>query len=291
LSSGTVTIVICTCNRPDQLRKCLEAVSRLDPGPTGVLVVDNTAGHELTRAAALEFGARYITEPLPGLSRARNRGLAESSTQFVAFLDDDAEPLASWLGLLLAPFADPRVASVTGDTYDSESASASSAGKPTRFLSSNDPLWFEIANFGGLGYGTNMALRKTYCGHHLFDERLGRGAPLWIAEESHAFASLVARGYSAAHVPQAIVIHPSKPRDIQREASTSFAYWLLLFADFPDQRMNLLRFLRRRLRREKLPWPRDPQEPGEVISSGWRVHLKAGITGALLYFHNRKHRA
>ena len=36
-----------------------------------------------------------------------------------------------------------------------------------------------------------MALRKKAClGRKIFDERLGRGAPLWIAaEESHAFAS------------------------------------------------------------------------------------------------------
>jgi O-antigen biosynthesis protein len=288
-SSPTVTIVICTRNRPDQLRNCLQAVSNLEPAPTEVLVVDNTSGEPEIKAAALALGARYTIESVPGLSRARNRGLAESNSDVVAFLDDDATPVKNWLALLLAPFADPQVACVTGDTYDSVTASASSTGKPTRFLGSRDPLWFEIANFGGLGYGTNMALRKSSAGPQIFDHRLGRGTPLWIAEESYAFAALIARGYRAAHVPPAIVIHPSKPRDIQREASTSFAYWLLLFFDFPGHRMDLLRFLFRRLLRKKLPWPRDPQEPGEVITSGWRIYVKAGFAGTLLYLRNRKH--
>jgi hypothetical protein len=215
--------------------------------------------------------------------------LLENDTAFVAFLDDDAEPSAQWLAHLLAPFAESAVASVTGDTWEGAPSAVPNSEKPTRFLSNKDPLWFEIASFGGLGYGTNMALRKSACdGLKVFDERLGRGAPLRIAEESHAFASLLARGYRAAHVPAAIVTHPGKPRDIEQEATTSFAYWLLLFFEFPGHRLDLLKFLIRRLQRKTLAWPRDPREPGEVINSGWRVHLKAGLAGALLYFRSRK---
>ncbi len=287
----TVSIVICTCNRPDDLRNCLEAISRLDPGPGEVLVVDNTPGDPGTKSAAIRFGARYIVEPAPGLSRARNRGLAESHSEFVAFLDDDAVPDVRWLDRLLEPFEDPEVASVTGETRFAESASTQGAEKPTRYLSNKNRLWFEMANFGGLGYGTNMALRKAVCnGWTVFDERLGRGTPLWTAEESHAFATLVERGYRAAHVPAAVVIHPLKTRDIEREASTAFAYWLLLFFEFPGHRLDLLRFLLRRLRRERLPWPREPQEPGEIINSGWRTQLNAVFAGALLYLRYRKPR-
>jgi cellulose synthase/poly-beta-1,6-N-acetylglucosamine synthase-like glycosyltransferase len=286
----TVTIAICTCNRPTDLRICLQAISRLDPGPSEVLVVDNSAGDPATKAAALEFGARYIVEPTPGLSRARNRALAESNCEFIAFVDDDAIPYAQWLSHLIEPFADPKIAAVTGETYDAESLPHSSAAdKSIRILRNTDPLWFERANFGGLGYGTNMVLRKSACTEpQVFDERLGRGTPLWTAEESHAFAKLVARGYYAAHVPSAIVLHPSKEKDIDREAATAFAYWVLLFFEFPGHKGDLLRFLLRRLRRKRLPWPRDPQEPGVIMNSGWRTQFKAVISGTLLYFRNRK---
>jgi len=285
---STVTVVICTRNRPVQLRKCLEAARQLVPGADEILVVDNSPGDKETELVAQEFAARYTCEPIPGLSRARNRALNECNSDIVAFLDDDALPCNQWLHHILKPFDDPIVASVTGDTFPLESAISKNLDPP-RSLSSKDPQWFEIATFGGLGYGTNMALRKAICaGWKVFDERLGRGAPLWIAEESHAFAVLISRGYSAVHVPAAVVLHPMKPRDIEREASTSFSYWLLLFCEFPGHRLDLLRFLLRRLRRKRLTWPRDPQEPGEIINSGWRMYLKAGWAGTLLYLRARK---
>jgi hypothetical protein len=197
-----------------------------------------------------------------------------------------------WLDRLLEPFDDPQVASVTGHTHFADSARSRIDEKPTRFLSNKNRLWFEMATFGGLGYGTNMALRKTACaGWKVFDERLGRGAPFWAAEESHAFATLIERGYRAAHVPAAVVIHPSKPKDVDLEASTAFAYWLLLFSEFPRHRMDLLRFLLRRLRRQRLPWPREPQEAGNIIGSGWRTQLKGAFAGFMLYLRNRNPRA
>jgi glycosyltransferase involved in cell wall biosynthesis len=289
----SVTIAVCTCNRPNDLRNCLKAIGRLDPGPNEVVVIDNSAGDPATKSAAKEFDIRYVIEPAPGLSRARNRAIVESNSEFVAFIDDDAIPSVQWLARLVEPFADPNVAAVTGETYDSDaSPDCSMAEKPIRILSTSDPLWFERANFGGLGYGTNMVLRKSACTEPpVFDERLGRGTPLWTAEESHAFAKLVARGYYAAHVPAAIVFHPSKAKDIDREAATAFAYWLLLFFEFPGHKLDLLRFLFRRLRRKRLPWPRDPQEPGEIMNSGWRTQFKAAITGTRLYIRNRKRQA
>lgn len=287
-----MSLVVCTRHRPDQLRNCLEAISRLDPGPSDVLVIDNTEGDHETRNAAFEFGARYLVEPLSGLSRARNRAMAECSSDCVAFVDDDALPATDWLARLLEPFGDPNVAAATGDTYDPKAAPGKPVEKPARLLDSKKPLWFEIASFGGLGFGTNMVLRKSSCpDSKIFDERLGRGAPFWIAEENHAFASLIAQGYCVAHVPAAIVIHPTKPQDIRREAATSFAYWLFLFFEFPGHKLDLLRFLTRRLQRKKLPWPRDPQEPGEVINSGWRTQIMAAFEGLLIYIRNRKPRS
>ena len=285
----TVSVVICTRRRVLQLRECLAAVRELSTPPDDVLVVDNTAGDAETQAAANDFGVRYVAEPNQGLSRARNRGLVECRSDIVAFVDDDALPSVQWLGYLLAPFADECIAAVTGETLPSVPAGTPQPAAGTRHVSNRDPLWFEIANFGGLGFGTNMALRREFCHDpEFFDVRLGRGAPHWIAEESHAFTRLIARGYTAAHVPAALVIHPDKARDIQHEATTSFAYWLLLLVEFPGHRMDMLRFLYRRLRRKKLAWPRDPQGPGEIIQSGWRVHVKAALAGALLYLRARK---
>ena len=285
----SVTLVICTRDRPTLLGKCLESVAALRPPPDDVLVVDNSEGNEETESIARRFSVHYTVETTPGLSRARNRGMVESKTEIVAYLDDDATPDEHWLEFILAPFADPLVAAVTGETILPGSSAFEVSQVPPRSLTNQDQLWFETATFGGLGVGNNMALRRTACGRgNIFDARLGRGAPIGIAEESHAFASLLAQGFKAVHVPAAIVIHPVSAEDIDQQASSSVAYWLLLFSEFPRHRLDLLRFLGRRIRRKPLTWPRDPQTPGNIINSGWRVYLRAVLRGWLIFLRSRK---
>jgi glycosyltransferase involved in cell wall biosynthesis len=286
----TVTVVICTRYRPAFLTKCLEAVTALNPAADQILVVDNTQGDREAEAAARQFAARYIVEPTAGLSYARNRGLAECNTDIVAYIDDDALANQDWLGLLLEPFEDPRIAAVTGRIITPESHPADSSQELPRFVSNKDPHWFEIATFGGLGLGSNMALRRAACaGWTAFDERLGRGAPFQIAEENYAFASLLSLGYTAVYLPAAIVTHPPlRHGSTEQEARNSFAYRLLLFSEFPARRFDLLRFLIRRLRRQPRGWPRDSEDPGDIISGGWLMQLKAGLGALLLFFRTKR---
>jgi glycosyltransferase involved in cell wall biosynthesis len=289
-SDLTITIVICTRNRPALLRKCLEGIAHLQRTSDEVIVVDNTSGDKETEAVAREFAAVYTSEPTQGLSRARNRGLAESNSEIVAFLDDDAVPDQRWLNFLLEPFADPRVAVATGGANSPEARAGGCSQGPARSLSNEDHQWFEIAAFGGLGIGANMALRKAACiGWKVFDERLGRGAPFHGAEEHHAFVHFISLGYCAAHVPAAIVFHScQKPENIRLEARNQIAYSMLLFSEYPGHRLDLLRFFFRRAMRKPLTWPRDSPDPGEIISCGWRVLLAEAFGAALLFFRTKK---
>lgn len=289
----TVAVVICTRGRPTLLRKCLEGVARLRPAPDEVLVIDNTAtGDRQTEFVARDHAAGYIVEPNLGLSRARNRAIVESSSAIIAYLDDDAVPDERWLEFLLKPYAKPDVAAVTGGVFSSSSDGKGMEQEPLRSLNNLDPKWFETAAFGGLGIGANMSLRRSACTKEtVFDERLGRGAPLEGNEENHALLSLVARGYSAVHVPSAIVFHPYKSIDLEQEATRSIAYWLLLLFEFPGHRLDLLRFLLSRLRHKPLSWKRTSPSLGPMITSDWRLRLRAGIGGIVLYLRARNHRS
>ena len=284
-----VSLVICTRFRPSALRACLGAIAALKRQPDELIVVDNSTGDKDTEDLAQEFSAVYITEPTVGLSRARNRGLAASTAPIVAFLDDDALPDEHWLEQIIGPFADTRVAVVTGAVIVPEPERQAEPLQPI-FLEKSDMRWFEIAAFGGLGIGTNMALRKSACGTpDFFDKRLGRGAPFHGMEEHHAFAKLLSKGYCAVHLPGAIVYHTSQnPMNVDREAGFHFAYTMLLFAEFPQARKALLRFLFQRMRRKPLTWVRDTPDPGVIVTSNWRVLLNASLSGTLLYLKTRK---
>jgi glycosyltransferase involved in cell wall biosynthesis len=288
-SDLTISIVVCTRNRPTLLRNCLDSLTRLSPAPDEVIVIDNTAGEKETESVAREFSARYIIESEPGLSRARNRGLFESKSEIVAYLDDDALPGERWLGFLVEPFEDPSIALVTGGIIPPAFRGKFIGQEPTRFLSNCDRRWFETAAFGGLGIGTNMALRKYACmGWKVFDERLGRGAPYQGMEEHHTFVRILSLSYGAAHVPAAIVFHSSqKPDDIKREVRNQIAYTMLLISEYPGHCLDLLRFLLRRVRRKPLSWPRDAPDPGEMVTSGWRVLLGATFMAVPFFFRTQ----
>ena len=142
--------------------------------------------------------------------------------------------------MLLAPFEDDRLAASMGRVVTPDSDHQL---RIPRSLSNRDPEWFEIATFGGMGLGSNMAFRRSACPRPMFDERLGRGAPFEIGEESYALARLLSNDYTAVYQPSAVVFHPPLSRGtIEHEARNSITYWLLLFKEFPKQRMSLIRF-------------------------------------------------
>jgi hypothetical protein len=216
--------------------------------------------------------------------------MLESHSEIVAYLDDDSTPEVHWLGHILEPFKDPKVTTVTGRIVTPESQIDPGVRLSTRSLSNKDKEWFGIAAFGGLGLGSNMAFRKDACaGQRIFDERLGRGAPFEVAEENYAFAFLLSKGYTAVYLPYAIVFHSSpSPREIRFEARNSIAFSMVLFSEFPGRRLDLFRFLYRRFQRKPLAWPRDTPDPGQIITSGWRVLIAAGFSAAVLFLRTKK---
>lgn len=111
----TIAVCICTFNRPELLRQCLEAVAAADTRslgrPVSLIVVDN-GPDPATEAVCKGFAARpgtaplrYVVEPQRGISFARNRAVAEAlagGADLVAFIDDDDRPEPAWLKELVA---------------------------------------------------------------------------------------------------------------------------------------------------------------------------------------------
>jgi hypothetical protein len=115
------TIAVCTRNRPQDLKRCLDALVNLPDDGQEILVIDNCPSTEETNQLVKTFpGVRYILEPRPGLNIARNRALQEAQHEVVAFTDDDAVPDTTWLRALINNFDNPLVLCVTGLTMPLE---------------------------------------------------------------------------------------------------------------------------------------------------------------------------
>lgn len=117
MSSPTVSVVISafTVARWEQLLAAIRSVrqQRLVPQQI-IVVVDNNqelfarVRREVTGVLALE------NHEHPGLSGARNSGVAHATGEIVAFLDDDAVAMPDWLDYLLTPYSDANVVGTGG---------------------------------------------------------------------------------------------------------------------------------------------------------------------------------
>ncbi len=111
----TVSVVVCTRNRPDVLAKCLDSLLELETRPHEIIVVDNCPSDDSTRTLCDRYPVRYVLETAkPGVSRARNRGVIEATGDLVAFTDDDCVVDVHWLDHLGRDFEDPLVMEVAG---------------------------------------------------------------------------------------------------------------------------------------------------------------------------------
>jgi hypothetical protein len=102
------TIVIPSYRRPADLARAIASVlAQQGVGePFEVLVVDNdpegsAAPVAEQYAAAGSIPVRYVLEARPGISHARNTGVAEAAGRYLAFLDDDEVVGPDWLADML----------------------------------------------------------------------------------------------------------------------------------------------------------------------------------------------
>jgi hypothetical protein len=258
------TVVVPTnVSRPQQLLTCVERLIDLDYPDLEIVVVDNRRtteqGEDILASLTGLPRVHVVVERRPGISAARNRGVAAATGEIVAFTDDDVEVDRRWLRALGRRFVEERRAdAVTGLVVPKE-------------LETPAQLWFEqsgsgldgayarlsfelaapdraggvplgvprfrvirrVANealvstgslyaTGEFGIGCNMAFR-TEALRSLggFDEALGAGTPTHGGEDLAALIGLLADGRGLAYEPAAIVhhIHRRGTDELERQLS------------------------------------------------------------------------
>lgn len=237
----SASVIVCTRERHDLLSRALRSILDLDYRRFEVLVVDSApltpATRELVEAHE-DDRIRYVLEPRPGLSRARNRGLREASGELFAFTDDDVVVDRSWLSSLARGFTRaPRVGCVTSlvpsaqlDTpaqayFDQKVQWSLSVERRLYDLErhrSDDPLYPYIS--GTFGTGASFAVsRSTVKAVGEFDEALGAGSPSRGGEDLDYFLRTVRSEFAVAYEPGAIAWHTHR-RDEASLRSQLYGY-------------------------------------------------------------------
>lgn len=157
-----VTLVVCTRNRAESLRRTLEAVERIESAHAWELVVVENACTDRTPDVVSSFAertsisVRRAVEPEPGLSRARNTGCRAAQGDIIAFTDDDCYPREDLVDALVSVFRSHDVGFVGGRVLRFSEADADFSVRK-----GPDPQPLPPHTFPKTGFiiGANMALR------------------------------------------------------------------------------------------------------------------------------------
>jgi O-antigen biosynthesis protein len=224
-TAPAVSVVICTRDRPaQQLNACLEGLRRQQYPRYDVVVVDNAPTSDSARVVveslAGDMPVRYIVEPRPGLSRARNAGVEAATGEIIAFLDDDEEPDVHWLAELACGFArGPDVGCVSGvvlparlDTRAQELFQRLGGHSKGRgfcsIVSSRHGPQSPLYPLPPFGVGANMAFRREVLGRvGGFDVALGAGTPALAGEDTLALTLALLADYRIVYQPTAVMRH------------------------------------------------------------------------------------
>ena len=233
-----LSIIISTYNNATSLERTLESVAVQDADKSVwecVVVNNNSTDDTAERVAAFakahsDINIRVVDEPQQGLSYARNRGIAESKGQFVAFIDDDETINEGFVSAYI-------------DLFRNHGAFVGSGALKVCYETAR-PKWMShytekmIANPLDLGSeiitissdimptGGNMAFnREVFNLYGNFDTNLGRkGGELFGGEENDMFNRIRDLGERIFYTPYAVAYHHIADKKLTPEYFDKLSY-------------------------------------------------------------------
>jgi GT2 family glycosyltransferase len=215
----TVSVIICTRDRPEQLDRCLATLAGQTFQPHEVLVVDNASSTTETAEVVSRHGHIYLREDRAGLSHARNTGIAAASGDIVAFTDDDTVLHPDWLLRLEAAFDTDHVWAATGLVIPAELRTEAQCifelgwSFGHGFVRKDyDASYYQKTRMRGtptweFGAGASMAFRRDIFNKiGLFDPHLGAGAS-GCSEDSEIWYRILRAGGLCRYEPASVLYH------------------------------------------------------------------------------------
>jgi GT2 family glycosyltransferase len=209
--SPSFDLVVATVGRRDELARFLDSVEMQEYPQLRVILVDQNSDDRVAAVTAGRELRLEILQSAPGLSRARNVGLAHVDADVVAFPDDDCVYAPGLLARVASRFAsDATLDGLSGRAADPDGRSAASWKSDGATLTS-DNLWNRTISF------TIFLRREVVERVGAFDEQLGLGSgePWSSGEEIDYLIRAVRGGTRIEYDPSLVVVHDVRADDAE----------------------------------------------------------------------------
>lgn len=218
MTSPSASVIIPTCDRPEDLHACLDLLVPQLPsdGSVEILVCDDgrQSGTRSLLAEKFPF-VRWLPGPRRGPAANRNSGAAEARSSWLVFLDDDCLPRPGFLHAHLSVAGSSRTVFV-GPT-------CLLAPKPS--LLWEGPHNPEGRNFISCNFSINRSLFEEV---GKFDERF----PMALFEDTELAARMERLGVTLHSLSGAVVDHPLRPVPSSRKLARRWEARVISTYDF-----------------------------------------------------------
>lgn len=225
-----ISVIICTYNRCNDLRDVLESLERqvgTEEISWEVIVVDNNST-DATKDVVDEFTKRgrlnlmYVRERQQGLSFARNRGIAESNGQLIAYTDDDAIADPQWVRVIHETYRDYKFDCMGGKILllwecPKPSWLSEEMCRPLGLLDHGEQI-LELSDSNRRIYGGNFVVHRNIIEKvGGFNTDLGRkGKKLIGGEEIDLLRRITEARGIAIYQPEAVIHHKVAPQRLRK---------------------------------------------------------------------------
>lgn len=208
------SIVIPSYRRPDLLARALRAcLTQLGvDSPFEIVVIDNDAAGSaepiVTDMAKIgTVPIRYVLETRPGISHARNTGVAAAAGRYLVFLDDDEEPEPRWLSAFIETIRQSGADLAVGPVYPQFGADADSYRRRKYTRDARVATGTVLPRWAGIG-NTILLKERCFADDEPFDPTLG----LTGGEDTVFLHRLLSGGRTLVWCAEAAV-HETVPAD------------------------------------------------------------------------------
>jgi GT2 family glycosyltransferase len=226
-----VSTVLCTRNRAALLSRAVDSIlqagSRVSGAVVELILVDNgstddtaSVARRLAETSPIPF--LVLSEPRPGVCKAKNAGLREARGDVIVFTDDDCILAPDYFEQVIAAFEHDDQPVIRGGRVElGDAADIAFTIKTERFPDAYDGS----RHPGGFLHGCNMAVsRAVFDEVGLFDEEFGPGGPFRAAEDTELVYRAHKSGIPVLYTPDMVVHHHHGRRALQDISDLMWAY-------------------------------------------------------------------